>query len=63
MLSEAEMNSIIAEGSASPFTEKYTTLRSEAGKAMQESSQDLFRTILAEVIGETQRVLAESADQ
>ena len=59
LLNEEEMASLMTEGAASPYSEKYTGLRPQAGQAMQASSEDLFREILTEVIAETQRSLQE----
>lgn len=59
LLSEAEMASLLAEGADSPYSDKYLGLRTEAGQAMQASSQDLFREILSEVIAETRTSLQE----
>lgn len=63
LLTADEMASILAEGAASEYSAKYTGLRSEAGRAMQGSSQELFTTILSEVIGETRRTLLEAAQE
>ena len=63
LLTVEEMASILAEGADSPHSEKYTGLRSEAGKAMQASSQELFGEILTEVIFETRRTLLEAAQE
>lgn len=59
LLTDEEMASLMAEGAASPYSEKYSGLRAQAGQAMQASSEDLFKEILTEVIAETQLSLQE----
>lgn len=63
LLSDDEMISLVVEGADSAHSEKYLGLRSDAGQAMQASSADLFRSILEEVIRNTQaRLSAEAGD-
>ena len=59
LLTDDEMTSLMNEGADSPYSGKYTELRTKAGQAMQASSQDLFREILGEVIAETRLSLQE----
>ncbi len=65
LLTDAEMRSLVAEGAASPHAGKYAAVRDEAAAAMATRSQDLFRAILVEVVGNTLRALGAepSADE
>ena len=57
LLTDDEMGSLVEQGAASPHAERYAAARDEAAAAMAALSQDLFRDILAEVIGNTVRTL------
>lgn len=61
LLTDDEMTSLMSDGADSPYSGKYTELRTEAGQAMQASSQDLFREILGEVITETRLSLQKAS--
>ena len=62
LLTDAELESLTRDGAASPYTDKYLALRGEAGAAMQGLSQELFRSILAEVIQNTVEELTDPED-
>ncbi|MEL7153925.1 MAG: hypothetical protein AAFN51_09095 [Pseudomonadota bacterium] len=57
LMTEAELESLTLAGAQSPYTDKYLELRSTAGQSMQASSQDLFKQIMVEVLGEVQKSL------
>ena len=60
LLSDAEMSSLATSGAQSPHLDKYLGLRSKAGQAMQASSGDLFKSILAEVVQSTLQQMGET---
>ena len=57
LMSEAELSSLTTAGAQSPHIEKYLELRAQAGQAMQGNSQELFKQIMVEVMGEVQAAL------
>ena len=57
LLTDEEFDSLRNAGAQSPHTEKYLELRTTAGQSMQASSQELFQTIMAEVMEQTRTAL------
>lgn len=62
LLSEDEMLSLVTDAQASPYADKYTGLRNDAGRNMQELSKDLFKQILQEVVSNTFTTVKAAAD-
>ncbi|MGD1926025.1 MAG: hypothetical protein ACFB03_17840 [Paracoccaceae bacterium] len=62
LLTDDEMLSLAADAQLSPHTEKYASLRTDAGRAMQDLSGDLFRQILQEVVSNTFATVKAAAD-
>ncbi|MEO1491881.1 MAG: hypothetical protein AAFV19_06985 [Pseudomonadota bacterium] len=60
LMSDDELTSLANAGAQSPHVDKYLELRGDAGQSMQILSQDLFRTILEDVLETTIAVLSES---
>lgn len=64
LMTEEELTSLTTAGAQSPHTDKYLSLRGQAGQTMGALSQDLFRQILTEVLSETiQAVTPETSGQ
>lgn len=61
LLSPAEMRSIATDGATSPHAGKFAEHRDEAAAAMADSSGELFRAILDEVMGNTMDALTGAA--
>lgn len=62
LMTSEELQSLATEGADSPYTEKYLSLRNEAGQRMQAISDELFREILASTINATLLALKSDAE-